>query len=146
VTFSRREIRKYKALAEDELRIQRRDQIMSEICYRIKDISVYSIMLAILVTFLAGCAATKTRESTGGYIDDATITAKVKTDIAADPQLRGMPIVQIKVQTYKGVVQLSGFVNSAKTSQQAAEVASHVAGVKEVENDLVVKTQLGNTK
>jgi hyperosmotically inducible periplasmic protein len=108
-----------------------------------KHIGICSLAGATLVAFLAGCAATGTRESTGGYVDDAAITAKVKTAIASDSQLNAIPAMQIRVETYKGVVQLSGFVNSAQTSERAALDASHVAGVKEVENDLVVKTQLG---
>ncbi len=97
-----------------------------------------------LACFVSACAASKTSESTGGYIDDTVITARVKTAIAGDPQLRN-PIqtpLQIRVETYKGVVQLSGFVNSPETSQRAALDASKVPGVLQVVNNLIIKTGL----
>ncbi|HKV54313.1 MAG TPA: BON domain-containing protein [Candidatus Binataceae bacterium] len=104
---------------------------------------IQGAMALLLGAFVAACAATPTTESTGGYIDDATITAKVKTALAADPQLRD-PIqtpLQVRVETYKGVVQLSGFVNSPNTAQKAASDASDVPGVTRVVNNLIVKTE-----
>jgi osmotically-inducible protein OsmY len=89
-----------------------------------------------LVTFIAGCAATTTRQSTGEYIDDSAITAKVKTEIFNDPVLK---VLQINVESYDGVVQLSGFVDSTQTADRAVAVASTVKGVKSVKNDLVLK-------
>lgn len=95
-----------------------------------------------LVALLASCAATPTRESTGEYIDDATITAKVKEAIFDDPMLK---VLQIKVQTYKGVVELSGFVDSSQAASHAGEVAERVPGVKSVRNELVVKSSAGDS-
>ena len=89
-----------------------------------------------LIAAFMGCAGTQKQESTGQYVDDSVITTKVKTAIFNEPTLK---ILQINVETFKGVVQLSGFVDSAQSVQKAAEVAGGVAGVKEVNNALVVK-------
>ena len=85
---------------------------------------------------LGACAETKTTESTGAYIDDAAITTKVKTAILQDPMLK---VLQINVKTYKNVVQLSGFVDTAQMKARAGTVASKVSGVTSVQNDLIVK-------
>jgi osmotically-inducible protein OsmY len=90
---------------------------------------------ALIVSFM-GCAATQTRESTGGYVDDTAITTKVKTAIFSEPTLKTM---QINVKTFKGEVQLSGFVNSEQSVTKAGEVARGVNGVVSVKNDLIVK-------
>lgn len=90
----------------------------------------------VFLTFLAGCAATMKRESTGEYIDDSVITTKVKAGILNDPMLK---VFQINVESYKGVVQLSGFVDSVKASDRAVKVASAVDGVQSVKNDLTVR-------
>jgi osmotically-inducible protein OsmY len=94
------------------------------------------LLLLLAIAVLAGCAATRTQESTGEYVDDSTITAKVKAAILGDPALK---VFQISVETFKGVVQLSGFVNSPQVVSRAAEVASQVSGVKSVKNNLLVK-------
>ena len=88
------------------------------------------------VTALLGCAATQKRESTGEYVDDSVLTTKVKAAILDEATLKTF---QINVETFKGVVQLSGFVDSAEHVTRAGEVAGHVPGVKEVKNDLVAK-------
>ena len=93
------------------------------------------LFVALITTFL-GCAATQKHESTGQYIDDSVITTKVKAAIFEEPLLKTL---QINVKTFKGVVQLSGFVDSAPSVTKAGEVAGRVEGVKEVKNDLVVK-------
>lgn len=93
-------------------------------------------MMLFLVTMTAGCASTSTRESTGEYIDDSSITTAVKTAIYNDPDFK---LGQISVETYKGVVQLSGFVNSAKAASKAEELAQTVKAVKSVNNSLIVK-------
>lgn len=90
----------------------------------------------VLITALVGCAATQKRESTGQYVDDTAITTKVKAAIFDEATLKTL---QINVKTYKGVVQLSGFVDSAHSVSKAGEVAGSVNGVVSVENDLVVK-------
>lgn len=89
-----------------------------------------------LITVFIGCVATQKKESTGKYIDDAAITAKIKSGIFEEPKLKS---VQIEVKTFKGVVQLSGFVDSAQSAAKAGEIAGKVAGIKELKNDLVVK-------
>lgn len=90
----------------------------------------------VLVTAFMGCAATRTHESTGGYVDDSVITTKVKAEILGDPALK---VFQINVETFKGVVQLSGFVDSQQMATKAAEVARGVNGVTGVKNNLIVK-------
>ena len=89
-----------------------------------------------LLSFLLGCAATQKHESTGQYVDDSVITTRVKTAIFKEDSLK---ILQINVKTYKAVVQLSGFVDSALSAKKAGEVAGRVDGVESVENSLLVK-------
>jgi len=89
-----------------------------------------------LVTAFLGCASTPTREGTGEYFDDSAITTRVKAAIFDDPSLK---VLQINVETFKGEVQLSGFVDSAQNVRRAGEVARSVKGVKSVKNDLIVK-------
>jgi osmotically-inducible protein OsmY len=89
-----------------------------------------------LVTAFLGCASTPTREGTGEYLDDSAITTRVKAAIFDDPSLK---VLQINVETFKGEVQLSGFVDSAQNVRRAGEVARSVKGVKSVKNDLIVK-------
>jgi osmotically-inducible protein OsmY len=93
------------------------------------------ILIGLTLTFL-GCAATSKRESTGQYVDDSVITTKVKAAIFDEP---GLKTLQIEVTTFKGVVQLSGFVDTRQNATRAGEVAATVAGVTSVKNDLIVK-------
>ena len=93
-------------------------------------------MMLLLVGFMAACTSTRTHESAGEYIDDSVITTSVKTAIYGDPDYKPG---QVSVKTYKGVVQLSGFVNSAQAAAKAAELAKGVKGVTSVENSLIVK-------
>jgi hyperosmotically inducible protein len=88
-----------------------------------------------LITLVA-CASTRTQESTGEYVDDSVITTKVKSLLAEDDFIKSF---QISVETYKGTVQLSGFVNSRKAVDKAGEIARSVQGVKSVKNNLIVK-------
>lgn len=90
----------------------------------------------VLVASFTGCASTSKHESTGQYIDNSVITSKVKAAIFNEPTLKSM---QITVETYKGVVQLSGFVDSEASVKKAGEVARSVEGVVSVKNDLIVK-------
>jgi hyperosmotically inducible periplasmic protein len=87
---------------------------------------------------LSGCASTPTRESTGEYIDDSTITTKVKSAMFADKTVSGFAV---KVETFKGTVQLSGFVDSLAQKQQAEILAARVRGVVSVDNKITVKTE-----
>jgi hyperosmotically inducible protein len=83
-----------------------------------------------------GCASTAKTEGTGEYVDDTVITTKVKTAIFGEPTLKS---AEINVETFKGVVQLSGFVSSKEAESKAVSVASTVGGVKSVKNDMRVK-------
>jgi osmotically-inducible protein OsmY len=89
-----------------------------------------------LLTAVSGCAATQKHESTGEFVDDSVITTKVKGAIFNEPTLKTL---QINVKTYKGVVQLSGFVDSRLSVAKAGEVTRGVASVISVQNDLLVK-------
>jgi len=90
----------------------------------------------VLLAAMTGCASTSKQESTGQYLDNSVITSKVKAAIFNEPTLKSM---QINVETFKGEVQLSGFVDSAQSVETAGEVARSVEGVVSVKNDLVVK-------
>jgi osmotically-inducible protein OsmY len=93
-------------------------------------------MIAIAALFNAGCAVTSGQSTTGEYIDDAAITAQVKSRFAED---KTVAATRIQVETLKGVVQLSGFAVSEAERQRAAQLASGVKGVKQVQNSIVVR-------
>jgi osmotically-inducible protein OsmY len=94
------------------------------------------IFLPVLLALFVGCAGTGQQESTGDYIDDTVLTTKVKAAVFNEPSLKS---AEINVETFKGVVQLSGFVNSQADINKAVEVAREVPGVKSVKNDMRVK-------
>ena len=94
------------------------------------------LVLAIVLASAWGCGSTAKTEGTGEYVDDSVITAKVKAAIFNDPTLR---VNEINVETFKGVVQLSGFVNSQADINRAVQVARGVAGVTSVKNDMRLK-------
>jgi osmotically-inducible protein OsmY len=97
----------------------------------------FSYLLAALIVALAfGCASTSKQEGTGEYVDDTVLTTKVKAAIFNEPTLKS---AEINVETFKGVVQLSGFVTSTAAQNKAVEVARGVAGVKSVKNDMRLK-------
>ncbi len=98
--------------------------------------SKLKLIIGLVWIMLTGCAGGTTHESTGEYLDDSVLTTKVKTSILGDSKLK---ILQINVETYKGVVQLSGFVDSAAAVSRAVQLASTVKGVKSVNNSLIVK-------
>ena len=91
---------------------------------------------ALLAATVLGCASTPKSEGTGEYADDSIITAKVKTAIFEQPNLKSS---EINVETFKGTVQLSGFVSSQASADSAVMVAKNVGGVKSVKNDMRVK-------
>jgi osmotically-inducible protein OsmY len=93
-------------------------------------------LLSLFVASFLGCATASKQETTGEYIDDATVTARVKTAIYQEPTLK---VAQINVETLRGEVQLSGFVNTTDAKSRAGEVAREVKGVKSVNNDLQVR-------
>jgi osmotically-inducible protein OsmY len=90
----------------------------------------------LMLTTLVACASTRTHESAGEYVDDSVITTKVKTLLANDAFFKSF---QISVETYKGIVQLSGFVNSQQAVDKAGQIARSVQGVNSVKNNLIVK-------
>ena len=90
----------------------------------------------LLMAMTLGCASTRTQEGTGEYVDDTVITTKVKAAILNEPTLKS---AEINVETFEGVVQLSGFVSSQAAESKAVEVARTVGGVKSVKNDMRLK-------
>jgi osmotically-inducible protein OsmY len=103
----------------------------------LKTFQTVSTFLAVLAAAATiGCASTSKSEGTGEYVDDTVITTKVKAAILEQPNLKS---AEINVETFKGVVQLSGFVNSQANVESAMMVAKNVGGVKSVKNDMRVK-------
>ena len=101
---------------------------------RIKTLT--TVFSALVLTATLGCASTRTHEGTGEYVDDSVITTKVKAAIFNEP---GLKVSEVQVETFKGVVQLSGFVSSRADIKGAVRVASAVGGVKSVTNDMQLK-------
>jgi osmotically-inducible protein OsmY len=104
---------------------------------------IFKFMICLgLITAFVGCnlgitaIAAQKSDTAGQYVDDSTITAKVKAEIFNEPTLKTL---QIKVKTHKGIVQLSGFVDSEESVKKAGEIATGVAGVKSVKNNLIVR-------
>ena len=94
------------------------------------------LFVAAMLASAAGCAGTPQKEATGEYVDDTLITTKVKAAILNNPALK---VAEINVETFKGTVQLSGFVRSQDAMNEAVRVASGVKGVKSVSNDMRLK-------
>ena len=97
---------------------------------------ISTLFLAIMLATVLGCAPTSQKESTGEYFDDSMITTKVKAAIFNEPSLSS---AEINVETFKGVVQLSGFVSSTADVRKAIEITRSVLGVKSVRDDMRVK-------
>jgi osmotically-inducible protein OsmY len=97
---------------------------------------ILAVLAALAMAVTLGCASTAKSEGTGEYVDDTVITAKVKTAILGESTLKS---TEINVETFKGIVQLSGFVNSQSDVNKAVVVAQNVKGVKSVKNDMRVK-------
>jgi len=93
-------------------------------------------LLAVTLISVVGCASTSQKEGAGEYVDDAVITTKVKAAIFNEPSLKS---TEINVETFKGVVQLSGFVNSQADISKAVSLARSVKGVTSVKNDMRLK-------
>jgi len=98
--------------------------------------SLSAMLSSLLIITLVACAPTAKHEGTGEYIDDTLITGKVKAALVADPDLKA---TEINVETFKGTVQLSGFVSSTDDIPKAVQLARGIEGVKSVKNDMVVK-------
>ncbi len=94
------------------------------------------VLLFLLPLMLAGCAGTATQESTGEYIDDTVLTSRVKGVLLGDPQVSGL---SINVETFKGTVQLSGFVKAVSERNRAVQLARSVKGVRQVRNDILIR-------
>jgi osmotically-inducible protein OsmY len=104
-----------------------------------KSVTSLLALLAIssgLALLPVGCAGTATRESTGEYVDDAGITTKVKTAFVRDPIVKAL---DVKVETFKGVVQLSGFVDTPDQKTRAEQIARNTPGVQSVKNNISIK-------
>ena len=99
-----------------------------------KTFSTLGVIAMLLVTL--GCASTRTNESAGQYVDDSVITTKVKSAILGEP---GLKVSEINVETFKGIVQLSGFVSTRSDIDSATRLARNVDGVKSVRNDMHLK-------
>lgn len=97
---------------------------------------IFLFIAAVALMAMVGCASTSTSEGTGEYVDDSVITAKVKAAIFNEPSLKS---AEINVETFKGVVQMSGFVGSQADINKAAEIARGVSGVTSVKNDMRIK-------
>ena len=95
--------------------------------------AVAAVAVAVM---LSACAPTSKQEGTGGYIDDTVVTTKVKAEFLRDESLKAR---EINVETFKGRVQLSGFVSSPQMANHAVEVTRRVPGVKSVVNNMQIK-------
>ncbi len=98
--------------------------------------SLTTVLASMMIIAMTACAPTATREGTGEYIDDSLVTGKVKAALVADPDLKA---TEINVETFRGTVQLSGFVASPEHIPKAVALARGINGVKAVKNDMVVK-------
>jgi hyperosmotically inducible protein len=95
-----------------------------------------AIFLAVTLTAAAGCSSSPTKESAGQYIDDTVISTKVRAALLDDPVTK---VTEINVETFKGVVQLSGFVSSPEAINKAVDLARNIGGVKAVTNEMRLK-------
>lgn len=102
----------------------------------LKVFALAALCAAGVVSFTAGCAGTATKESTGEFVDDAAITTKVKAALIKDEVVKAR---DVNVETFKGRVQLSGFVENAAQKTRAGEIAGGIAGVLDVKNNITVK-------
>ena len=98
--------------------------------------SISAVFLGIVLATALGCAPTPTKEGAGEYVDDTIITTKVKAAIFNEPSLKSS---EINVETFKGAVQLSGFVKYQADINKAVQIANNVKGVKSVKNDMRLK-------
>jgi len=104
---------------------------LGDVSYRIP-----LILIGLVLAILSACSPSGVHRGTGEYIDDTAVTARVKTALAADPQVKA---TEVQVETFRGTVQLSGFVDSPESAARAAQLAREVKGVKEVRNSMVVR-------
>ena len=102
----------------------------------VKIVSLSALLAGTSVALFTGCAATATKESTGEYVDDVTITGRVKAAFVKDEIVKAR---EISVETFKGVVQLSGFVNTSDEKARAGYLAAGIKGATSVQNKITVK-------
>lgn len=100
---------------------------------------IVSLSLPLSAVLTTGCAGDRNHRSTGAYLDDKSISTKIKTKFLSDPDVKG---TQVKVKTFQGKVQLSGFVDNQLQKDRASDIARRVKGVEWVKNDLIVKNVL----
>ncbi|GAB3370042.1 BON domain-containing protein [Massilia agri] len=103
---------------------------------RIQNVRAQLILAGLVLAILSACAPTGTQRGTGEYIDDTAITSRIKTAFATSPEVKA---TEVQVETYRGTVQLSGFVDSSESALRAAQIARETPGVKEVRNSMVVR-------
>lgn len=94
------------------------------------------VAVALMVTLVSACAGSRTQSSTGEYLDDSVITSKVKAKLLEDKEVSGLAV---NVETFKGVVQLSGFAKTEAERQKAVQLARSIGGVKDIKNDIQLK-------
>lgn len=104
---------------------------------KLRNYIAFGVLASALGCSVVGCTSTPTQESSGQYVDSSAATTKVKAALLAT---KGIDSTDISVDTYKGIVQLSGFVNTQAQKTLAGQTAANVKGVKKVVNNLVVKT------
>ena len=104
----------------------------------LRNAAVAAVLAAASPLLLVACSSTSTSESAGQYVDDAAVTTKIKADFVAD---KTVDATNIKVETYKGTVQLSGFANSQAEINKAVQIARNVNGVQSVKNDVLLKAK-----
>jgi hyperosmotically inducible protein len=102
-----------------------------------------AVAVAAALLFASGCSRGENERTAGQSVDDAAVTAKVKTAFAKDPGVRA---IDVNVNTFRGTVQLSGWVNTAEEKAKAEEVAKTIPGVKSVDNQLSIKTDVTKPK
>ncbi|MGG7605480.1 BON domain-containing protein [Massilia sp. BKSP1R2A-1] len=103
---------------------------------RIRNVRAQLILAGLVLAILSACAPSGTHRGTGEYIDDAAITSRIKTSFATSPEVKA---TEVQVETFRGTVQLSGFVDSSEAALRAAQIARETPGVKEVRNSMVVR-------
>lgn len=99
---------------------------------------IHLILVGLLLAVLSACSPSGTHRGTGEYIDDTAVTARVKAALATDPNVKA---TEVQVDTFRGTVQLSGFVDSPESAARAAQLARDTKGVKEVRNAMVIREQ-----
>jgi len=98
---------------------------------------VSALFISLSLLSVMACASTPKQEGTGEYVDDTVISTKVRSEILKDASFKASR--EINVETFKGIVQLSGFVTSQSEANKAIEIARSVNGVKSVKNDMRIK-------